>query len=353
MRCGRPGRRRTLTGGAGRLITMEEQPLTGGSTGGAVLVGGTVRRPAGPWTPAVHALLRHLEGHGFDGAPRVLGTDEQDREVLTYLRGTTVGQLRPWPAWVHSDEALEQVGRWLRRYHNAVTDFVPPADAQWRASQRRWQPGDVIGHNDAAPYNAVWQERPRPGPEAAVGQLIGFIDWDFATPGPALRDLAFVAFSWVPLHVRDVAAADGFTDFTDFADRPRRLRLLLDAYGCPADLDTVLDAVRTRISKHAEGLRKLAAAGDPPFVRLVELGVIDDLDRALTQLDDDAARFCVTTCAAAPMPPPGPLTGRTKSGVSPPLRPAGTSQVEDGTGRSPRSRSYTQAPHLPVRTSPP
>ena len=44
-----------------------------------VRVGDTVRRPAGPWTPAVDALLRHLEDVGFPGAPRALG---RDRHVL-------------------------------------------------------------------------------------------------------------------------------------------------------------------------------------------------------------------------------------------------------------------------------
>jgi hypothetical protein len=33
-------------------------------------VGETVRRSTGPWTPAVHALLRYLERVGFDGAVR-------------------------------------------------------------------------------------------------------------------------------------------------------------------------------------------------------------------------------------------------------------------------------------------
>jgi hypothetical protein len=28
---------------------------------GVVCVGDTVRRPSGPWTPAVHALLTHVE----------------------------------------------------------------------------------------------------------------------------------------------------------------------------------------------------------------------------------------------------------------------------------------------------
>jgi hypothetical protein len=51
-------------------------------------VGDTIRRGTGPWTPAVHALLRHLEAVGFDAAPRVLGFDEQGREVLAPSGGS-------------------------------------------------------------------------------------------------------------------------------------------------------------------------------------------------------------------------------------------------------------------------
>jgi hypothetical protein len=61
--------------------------LDGGNAGGAVRVGDTVRRAAGPWTPAVHALLAHLAGRGIVGSPRPLGVDDQGREVLTYLAG--------------------------------------------------------------------------------------------------------------------------------------------------------------------------------------------------------------------------------------------------------------------------
>jgi hypothetical protein len=51
--------------------------LDGGNADGAVRVGDTVRRAAGPWTSAVHALLAHLAGQGFVGSPRPLGVDEQ------------------------------------------------------------------------------------------------------------------------------------------------------------------------------------------------------------------------------------------------------------------------------------
>ncbi len=263
---------------------MSEQRLPGGNDGGAFLVDGTVRRATGPWTPAVHALLRHLEARGFAGAPEVLGTDEQGREVLTYLAGETVGWAKPWPAWVHSDEAVVEVGQWLASYHRAVADFVPLAGARWRISQRPWRPGDVIGHNDAAPYNAVWAAEP-----SATGRhLVGFVDWDFAAPCPPLWDLAFVVFSWVPLHARDVVTAEGFTAWDQ---RPRRLRLLLDAYGYAGCVGLVLDAVQARIHAHAGDLRLLADAGDPLFGRLVDAGVVDTLDRAMAQLRADRPLF--------------------------------------------------------------
>lgn len=56
--------------------------LSGGSVTTVRRVGDTVRRETGPWTPAVHALLRHLAARGFDRAPRVLGIDDDGAEVL-------------------------------------------------------------------------------------------------------------------------------------------------------------------------------------------------------------------------------------------------------------------------------
>lgn len=77
---------------------MAEEWLEGGNIGGAVRAGDTVRRSAGPWTPAVHALLAHLADKGFADAPRPLGFDEQGREVLTFLEGETVANRKPQAA---------------------------------------------------------------------------------------------------------------------------------------------------------------------------------------------------------------------------------------------------------------
>lgn len=260
-------------------LVLVEQQLEGGNAGGAVLVDGTVRRATGPWTPAVHALLRHLEERGFEGAPRVVGLDAKGREMLTLVPGLTVGATKPWPAWVHSDDALRQVGVWLRRFHDVMRDFVPPADARWRIGTHQWRPGDVVGHNDAAPYNAVWTE----GTDGAT-RLVGFIDWDFASPCSPAWDLAFTAFSWIPLHSREVVEAEGFHNFRS---RPGRLRLLLDAYGWSGSVAEVLDAVLARLAEHMSDVRGLAESDDPFFQRLVDEGVLDALSQAMRELERD------------------------------------------------------------------
>lgn len=241
-------------------------------------VGSTVRRQAGTQTPAVQALLAHLESVGFTGAPRPLGLDEQGREVLSYLDGETIGAARPWPAWARSDEALMAAGRWLRDFHAASFTFAPPADVVWFGDRRGLPPGEIVGHHDAAPYNAVWQL----SPSGEAGRLVGFVDWDLAHPARPIVDLAFVALSWVPLTASNVVARDGFAPDLE---RASRLRMLLDAYGWAGSTAEVLNAVRERATQHAAGLRRAARNGWAPAATLVEEGVADDFDRAAAGID--------------------------------------------------------------------
>jgi hypothetical protein len=246
--------------------------LEGGNLGGAALVQGTVRRQTGPWTAGVHALLRHLEAVGFARAPRVRGVDEQGREILTFLPGETVGNTRPWPAWAHADISIDGVASWLRDFHDAVADFVPEPGTTWRGGVT-WQPGMIVGHNDAAPYNAAWSQR----------GLEGFFDWDWAGPGPVVTDLAFTVFAWAPLHVPSVLLGVGFSDLDG---RRRRLERFLDVYGWQGTGNDVLDAVRARLQDHIADVQRLAAAGDPHFVRLLEEPGVLALPEAIERLDD-------------------------------------------------------------------
>ncbi|TDU90134.1 phosphotransferase family enzyme [Kribbella voronezhensis] len=243
--------------------------LDGGFDGGASLVDGVVRRTAGAWTPSVHALLAHLEAAGFSGAPRPLGVDADGREMVSFLAGQTVGNARPWPAWTHSSSALTDVARWLRRYHAAVADFVPPDDACWREGQG-WQPGMILAHNDAAPYNAVWN----------VDGLVGFVDWDMAGPVRLELDVAWVAFSWTPLHASHVVAAEGFTDFDS---RLPRLADFLREYGWQGTTDEILDLIAERLTLQLNVMHQNAAE-DATYERMVAVGRDRDLMIALDQL---------------------------------------------------------------------
>lgn len=201
--------------------------------------------------------------------------------MLSFVPGNTVGGSRPWPAWVHSDDALVQVAGWLRTYHEAVADFQPAAGAIWREGGQ-WQPGLIVGHNDAAPYNAAWNDQ---------GQLTGFFDWDFAAPVTREWDLAFTAFAWVPLHARHVVEAEGFTAF---AERPRRLRLFLDHYGWSGDLTAFLETVEARVLASADGIERTANLGDPAYQQMLLAGVAESLRTAAAELAHDTSHLAGT-----------------------------------------------------------
>jgi len=85
--------------------------LTGGNMSSVQRIGDTVRRETGPWSPAVHALLRFLQDVGFAGAPRFLGIDGQGREILSFIDGDVPSGADPA---VVTDRALGDIGRLLR-----------------------------------------------------------------------------------------------------------------------------------------------------------------------------------------------------------------------------------------------
>jgi hypothetical protein len=232
-------------------MTGTEIPLSGGNmSSGIVRVGDTVRRPAGPWTPAVHALLTHLRDAGFDGAPRPLGTDELGREVLAFIPGTVA-----WPGHfrlLDDDGQLRRAARLIRDFHGAVTGFTPPPDARWQALI----PADgdeIIAHNDLAPWNLVIGDR-----------QWAFIDWDTAAPGTRLWDLAYAIHGFLPLSADPALTRD---------DASRRLRLFADAYGLTGRqrLDIIPLLARRTLAMH-DFLARQAARGAQPWARLWQEG---------------------------------------------------------------------------------
>jgi hypothetical protein len=203
---------------------VSEIVLEGGDLNEVVKVGDTVRRPQDEWSPAVHALLAHFEAVGFDGAPRFLGVDEQGREILSFVEGDP--GLAPLPA---DDGVLMALGELLRRMHDAVAGFVPPADATWFTGGE----GPLICHRDLFPPNVILRG----------GRPVALIDWDFAGPAEPLDDIVSAASHWVPLRT------DADKWGLPAARRPERLRILCDAYGLP-------DVERARFVDKAIAIRR-------------------------------------------------------------------------------------------------
>jgi hypothetical protein len=239
---------------------LSEEVLTGGNVAGRVVrIGSTVRKPAGPATPAIHAFLTHLWDVGFRGAPRSFGVDEVGRHVLEYVPGP-MADTRP----LLSDVELADVGRLIRTFHDAAASFRPdgpvwqvvlPPDAE-----------DLLCHHDLAPWNLVL------GEDRWV-----FIDWDSAGPGSRLWDLGYAAHGFVPL------SADGDPG----RDAPR-LRVLADAYGLDERQRAALPAAT---AAHTRAMYDLlcrgAETGEQPWARLHAEGHADHWGPAADYITDN------------------------------------------------------------------
>jgi Phosphotransferase enzyme family len=223
--------------------------LPGGlaNRGAVVRIGDTVRRPQRRTSPSVHALLRHLETVGFDGAPRFLGVDAQGREVLSYIPGATAVGAGLAPAL--TDAALRSVAELLRDYHRAVAGFDPAPHA-WRTPPPAPFAGELAGHNDLNLDNVVFRG----------GRAVALIDFDLAGPGSRIWDAACAARLWAPL--RPDARIDDARRGRAF----RRLRLFADAYGLDdADRRLLPAAVRENQAWFRRLVDRYAAAGHRAF----------------------------------------------------------------------------------------
>jgi len=222
--------------------------LAGGNVSTSVVrVGETVRRPAGPWTPSVHALLCHLNAVGFPGSPRSFGIDTQGRHVVEWIDGEVT---HPYLRRHRSDVSLPDVGHMIRDFHEAVSGFSPAADAQWNVVIEP-DAHDMIIHHDLASWNFVH------GADRPV-----FIDWDNAGPGSALWDLAL--------------AAHGFADLAPGVPvrvAGRRLRSLVDGYGLDdAERLRLAALLPVRYRAMFDLLERGGRTGAQPWRRLWEQG---------------------------------------------------------------------------------
>lgn len=224
---------------------MDEVVLSGGNMTPVVRVGNTVRRAAGPWTPTIHALLRHVRASGLGMVPEPLGIDEQGREIISLLPGQVATY--PLADYVLAERTLVRVARLLRAYHDVTTSFATPPDAVWQWPAH--EPAEVICHNDFAPYNLMFED----------GELTGVIDFDLASPGPRVWDMAYTAYRFVPL----TAPENPDVAHPGDAEMRRRLSVFTAAYSdarvTPAD---VTAAATANLRELVDFIVTSAEAGD-------------------------------------------------------------------------------------------
>ncbi|MEW9551227.1 phosphotransferase [Nonomuraea sp. NPDC050783] len=244
---------------------LHEIPLQGGDvTDGVVRVGDTVRRPVSTSTPAVHALLRHLEAVGFDGAPRVIGMDGLGRQVLSFLPGSTGVRLESV-----RDEALGRLGGLLREYHDATLGF-PLRMEGWEGGSNEDRAPEVVGHCDLSPGNVVFR----------AGVPYGLIDFDLARPTTRLFDVVTTLRHWAPL--ADPVDRHPLLRNVDVGGR---VRSFCDAYGVTArERRLLVEVARVRFQRSYEVMRSRAALGGS-WARMWAGGAGERIRRAVAWLD--------------------------------------------------------------------
>lgn len=229
----------------------------------ATRIENTVYRTAGDWTPAVHDLLKYLEKKKFEGVPRVLGLDQRGREMLGFIDGEagfySLSKTTPDNLW--SDGLLREAAEFLRRYHDATADYRAPKDAHWQIVYPDASKHEVICHNDFAPHNCIFED----------GHFKAVVDFDTVGPGPRIYDIAYAAYSFVPLFTDEKCKWVGLPVTSDPG---RRLRIFCESYGMEY-CDGVVDVILERLQDLCAWVLARAKEGNPRFVAKVEEGHVE------------------------------------------------------------------------------
>ncbi len=229
-----------------------------------VRIGDEVVRPATASTESMKQLLSHLEECGFEGAPRVVGSEPDGVVRLTWIEGWVPNEAEGWKL---DAGALESVGRLLRQYHDSARGFAP--NAGFVEGPQALAEGDIICHGDIAPRNTVFRE----------GQAAAFIDWDGIWVAPALWDLGHALWQFAPVCDDD---DPWLQQWPVLPDRASRITALVRGYRlATSDAQQLPEMVAEVIAGCHRSVARKAAAGIPAFARMQREGILDVLDSQL------------------------------------------------------------------------
>jgi len=237
-------------------VVAEREILQGGvaNAGAVVREGSYVLRPSNPHSELIHALFRHVRATGFEGVPEPVGIDPDGRERLMFIPGDVAWP--PFPAWCQTDAVLASVAALLTRFHAATQGFSAPAGMTWNRELADPAGGTVVCHNDVCIENVVFED----------GVAVAFLDFDFASPGRPLHDVAIMARMCIPLDTPEDAAVWGRQSFDPFG----RLRLVADSYGLPPGREELVEIIERQMASGGAFVRRRVERGEPAFVEMWE-----------------------------------------------------------------------------------
>ncbi|GAB4157177.1 MAG: phosphotransferase [Candidatus Dojkabacteria bacterium] len=209
----------------------------GQSNSQVVKVENTVRRTLGPNSEFVHQLLKLLEAKSFQYAPKYLGTDDRNREILSFIPGVLGSEVE------HTFEHFKECMHVLKQYHDATAGSALAGSSE------------VVCHNDFALWNLLFENN----------YLSGVIDFDDAAPGKRVDDVAYAI--WTLLEV-------GSSDDPEIVSK---IVELVNVYGNISS-DDLIEAFLSQMHKILAKRKDMAVNSPKAEVREMSKGRISEIE---------------------------------------------------------------------------
>ena len=247
---------RIAAGEPDRAEALRNEILSGGREGKIQKQGDRVLRPANVWSADVHKFLDFLIEDGFTNVPKPYGMTGDGKEILSFVPGKAYNY--PLPKEFLEDEMLILSAKLLKQYHEVGTRYIAKlrGDEPWMLP--KVEPVEVMCHGDYAPYNVT----------LVNAKPVGIIDFDTLHPGPALWDVAYAVYRWVPF-----TSPENPDHYDDLAEQIRKAKVFLDAYGATeAQRKALPDMMVKRLTALTEFMAAQAGDGNEDFAKNIEDG---------------------------------------------------------------------------------